>query len=706
MKHRLLTTRLIRVAMATSLILPALLFVLASWTSWENLHASARERLVRSLDVEQQEAFKTFELVDLALSQTADLVAGLPHSAISEQEQRLHLALERLANSIRAVQSIWIYDAEGRALVTSWMHPPPTTDFSARDFIQAHKMGGPARTYYGRVYKSDLGADPFFTVSRRLELDGKFVGVIEVSVLPSNFGEFYASLAYARGLQFALIREDGTFLVRFPAGPPGAADQLSENTGFRKTVRSQPQGGFYSSISPVDQVGRYYAIRRLDGAPLYLSAGIETAAITKEWLLSMGAHLVFGIPATLFLFLTLWLVLRRTNSLYAEIDARAKAETSLRQSQRLEAIGHLTGGVAHDFNNLLTIVIGNLESLQRKMTGADPALLRRVDGALHGATRAATLTKRLLAFARQQPLNPVPVDINGLLNGLAEFLRRSLGEQIALEVVGAAGVWPVEVDPTELESALVNLAVNARDAMPNGGKLTIEASNSYLDEAYCRMHGEIEPGQFVLISVSDTGTGMSKEVLQMAFEPFYTTKGSGHGTGLGLSQVYGFVRQSGGHVALYSEPGQGTTVKIYLRRYYGEARPEKRTDAAATRSETGECILLVEDDADVRSYVAETLGGLGYDVLEAPDGSSALRLLDEYPSVALLLTDVVMPGMSGRQLAEEVGKRRPGVKVVYMTGYSRNAVVHQGRIDPGVDLIQKPLASAQLAAIIRKVLDT
>jgi len=296
---------------------------------------------------------------------------------------------------------------------------------------------------------------------------------------------------------------------------------------------------------------------------------------------------------------------------------------------------------------------------------------------MRGAQRAATLTKRLLAFSRQQPLNPTALDINRLLSGLSEFLRQALGEDISLEVVGSGGVWPVEADPAELEAVLLNLAVNARDAMKGGGKLTIEASNTYLDDAYCREHADLQPGQFVQIAVADTGLGMTKDVVDRAFEPFFTTKQSGQGTGLGLSQVYGFVKQSGGHVKIYSEVGEGTTVKIYLRRFVGTppALPDLRGEPGRGRS--GECILVVEDDADVRAYVVEALGGLGYDVLEAGHGEDALRLLDEHKTVSLLLTDVVMPGMNGRKLAEEARERRPGLKVLFMTGYSRNAIVHQ-----------------------------
>jgi signal transduction histidine kinase len=424
----------------------------------------------------------------------------------------------------------------------------------------------------------------------------------------------------------------------------------------------------------------------------------------------MAAHLIYGVPVTAILLLTLFAVLRRTQRLYAEIDRRSTAEEALRQSQKLDAIGHLTGGIAHDFNNLLTIIIGNLENAQHYVEswseGSQLKMARRLENAMHGAQRAAALTKRLLAFSRQQPLNPTALDVNRVLNGLSEFLRRALGEDVSLEIVGGGGLWPVEADAAELEAAILNLAVNARDAMPGGGKLTIETSNSYLDDVYCKQNADVPPGQYVQIAVTDTGSGMGKDVLDRAFEPFFTTKQSGQGTGLGLSQVYGFVKQSGGHVKIYSERGEGTTVKIYLPRFTGKLSAAEEPRGVPERGRAGECVLVVEDDDQVRAYVVETLTMLGYDVLEAADAGNAIRLLDEYKSVDLLLTDVVMPGMNGRKLAEEAKQRRPSLKVLYMTGYSRNAIVHQGRLDPGVELMQKPLSSGQLADTIRRVLDT
>ena len=392
----------------------------------------------------------------------------------------------------------------------------------------------------------------------------------------------------------------------------------------------------------------------------------------------------------------------------------AKAiEDRLRQAQKMETIGQLTGGVAHDFNNLLTVVIGNLETVQRNVDSllveaAGSRIRRAADNAMRGAQRAASLTQRLLAFARRQPLDPRPLNVNRLVGGMSELINRTLGEHIEVETVQGAGLWWTLADPNELENALLNLAVNARDAMPAGGKLTIETSNAYLDEMYALGHAEIVPGQYVNVSVSDTGVGMSPQTIGQAFEPFFTTKDAGHGTGLGLSQVYGFVKQSGGHVKLYSELGQGTTVKIYLPRHLTGEEPAELDVAvgALPQGDAAELVLLVEDDADVRAYSAELVRELGYRVLEAPTGAAALQLLERHEGVRLLFTDVGLPGgLNGRQLADAAQKLRPDLPVLFTTGYARNAIVHGGRLDPGVHLIVKPFDRQALAAKLREVLD-
>ncbi len=387
-----------------------------------------------------------------------------------------------------------------------------------------------------------------------------------------------------------------------------------------------------------------------------------------------------------------------------------ETQEQLAASQKMDAVGQLSGGIAHDFNNLLMIVLGNLESAQRHAKGAtNPSLERAIANAMRGAHRAAALTSRLLAFSRRQPLDPKILDVNRFLAGAADFLQRSLGETIEVEPVGGAGLWRIEADPNHLEAALVNLAINARDAMPAGGKVTIEATNVFADEEYCRINPELTSGQYVLICVSDTGCGMTPDVLSRAFEPFFTTKEVGQGTGLGLSQVYGFIKQSGGHIKIYSELGQGTTVKIYLPRYSGDlvqADEQHEGHAAQARGEQGQCILVVEDDNDLRAYLSEVLRGLGYEVVAAAHAQAALSILEAgLRRIDLLLTDVVMPGMNGAELVRRAHATRPDMRVLYMSGYPRNAVARQGRMGEGADLLQKPISQTHLAARIRDLLE-
>jgi PAS domain S-box-containing protein len=387
---------------------------------------------------------------------------------------------------------------------------------------------------------------------------------------------------------------------------------------------------------------------------------------------------------------------------------RALEETreALFQSQKMEAVGQLTGGVAHDFNNLLTIIIGGLETIKRSRLDETARITRALDVALHAAERAAGLTTRLLAFSRRQPLQPIPTDLNLLVRNMTELLHRTLGEDVELEGVLAPRLWPAEVDQNQLEAAILNLAVNARDAMPGGGKLTLETTNTFLDDSYTETDAEVLPGQYVMISVSDSGSGMDKETLGRVFEPFFTTKELGRGTGLGLSMVYGFVKQSGGHVTIYSELGHGTTVRLYLPRLLGDAAAQVVADEALSpRGNDSEAILVVEDNDDVRSNSVANLSEFGYRVLEASNAEAGLALLKANPEVALLFTDVVLPGDSGRVLADAAVGLRPDLKVLFTTGYSRNALTHHGRLDAGVQLISKPFTFDQLARKVRDVLD-
>jgi signal transduction histidine kinase len=459
------------------------------------------------------------------------------------------------------------------------------------------------------------------------------------------------------------------------------------------------------------------AIRRIDGASL--AARAERMEQIEGWL-RIGSF-----AALLGIFLLGVYTIRQSSrsfqevaaaqdalsaknaALLNEIETREKAESQLRQVQKMEAVGQLTGGIAHDFNNMLAVIISAMNLAQRKLARGEHDVQSFVEAAADAAARAANLTARLLAFSRQQPLAPQIVDANRLVTGMSDLLRRTLGDAIEIETVQAGGLWKTHADPSQVENAIINLAVNARDAMDEKGKLTIETANCYLDEAYAATHPEVKAGQYVMIAVTDSGSGMPADIVAKAFEPFFTTKPAAKGTGLGLSQVFGFVKQSGGHVKIYSEPGEGTTIKIYLPRFTGpeEAAPPAkaggRSDVAAT-----ETVLLVEDDPRVRTSTAAALLELGYTVTEAAGGEEALQELGQSTAIALMLTDIVMPGMNGRQLAEQARKHFPSLKVVFMTGFTRNAVVHNGVLDHHVHFIAKPFTLEQLAAKLRDALDS
>ena len=387
-------------------------------------------------------------------------------------------------------------------------------------------------------------------------------------------------------------------------------------------------------------------------------------------------------------------------------------EEKLRQSQKMDALGQLTGSIAHDFNNLLTVIVGSLDMLSRWMSAPQPAPLtarvtRAMAAAKDSARRASILTRRLLAFSRQQPLQPETIDLNRLIYGLADMFRRTLGEQVTIKTEFSFDTGLVYADPLELENALLNLAVNARDAMPNGGELKIETANTD-DRGMAGDPGDGTEAHYVLIAVTDTGIGMDQQTLAKAFDPFFTTKETGHGTGLGLSQVYGFVEQSGGHVRIDSQLGVGTTVQIFLPRSQEDTgKPELQHEDVVDKEQSGsESILVVEDDDAIRTYITDVLRELGYHALEAPNAGAALEILDRQPNMHLLLTDIGLPGaMNGRQLSDEARQRRPGLKVLLTTGYTRDAIVRASRLERGVALLIKPFTFSDLTTKVRALLD-
>jgi PAS domain S-box-containing protein len=389
---------------------------------------------------------------------------------------------------------------------------------------------------------------------------------------------------------------------------------------------------------------------------------------------------------------------------YHDVTQAKETERQLRQAQKMDAVGQLTGGIAHDFNNILTVITGTIEILSDAVA-QDPYLVEIAAMIDQAAQRGAELTQHLLAFSRKQPLIARDTNVNALITEATKLLRPSLGEQIEIEAALEEDCWPALVDPAQLTAALLNLAVNARDAMPGGGKLTLESGNVILDEGYAQAHGEVAPGPYVMIAISDTGHGIPAAIRDKVFEPFFTTKDVGKGTGLGLSMVYGFVKQSGGHIKVYSEEGHGTTIKLYLPRagekaeWLAEILPPKTLEGGR------ETILLVEDDRLVRNYVTGRLRALGYTTIIASDGASALAEIDREQHIDLLFTDVILPGrVNGREIADEAVKRRPGLKVVYTSGYTESAIVHHGRLNPGVLLLTKPYRKSDLALMIRRAL--
>jgi len=385
-----------------------------------------------------------------------------------------------------------------------------------------------------------------------------------------------------------------------------------------------------------------------------------------------------------------------------------RSQQALFQSQKMEAVGQLTGGLAHDFNNLLTGITGSLDLMKNRLAqGRINELERYITAAQGAASRAATLTHRLLAFARRQTLEPKPVNANKLISGMEEFVRRTVGPEIQIETVLAAGLWTCICDPNQLENAILNLCINGRDAMPDGGRITIETANSWVDET-TGADREMTPGQYVAICVTDTGHGMTPEVISRAFDPFFTTKPAGKGTGLGLSMIYGFARQSNGQARIYSEVGEGTTVKIYLPRHRGKAPGEQDEEAKVQlpRAEAGETVLIVDDEPTVRMLIGDTLNELGYTGIEAADATSGLKVLESDAKIDLLITDVGLPGgMNGKEMAEKAREKRPDLKVLFITGYAQNAAISNGKLEPGMHVLSKPFAMEKLASRIRQMIE-
>src|SRR5665647_3132789 len=555
--------RLLKLMMVASLVLPAVLFAFASWVSYRNFERVSDERIDRSLDILHEHALKVLQTIERTFAEIDEITHGMADDDIRLNEGSLHARLKRIVEAMPQLQGIAIMDRDGHPLVSANVTPvPKDLNFSDRDYFTAQANGNPG-SFVSTVHAprmKGLGTYFFALSQRRPSADGQFNGIVSVAVLPSYFESFYARMGPNEGGYFGMARADGSFLARFPV-LQNRLIKLDERSNLRVGIAQGLERYIYSVDSQLDHIDRRIGYRKLTGFPLYVLAGVEKSAITAEWLGYLSSHLIFGLPATAFLYAGLALALRRTKRLYDEADRREAAEGALRQAQRLEAIGKLTGGVAHDFNNLLMIISGNVQRLRAELT--DKKYARMLDMIATATQRGETLTRQLLTYSRQQTLTPQVIDLSQRLPQIRELLTRSLRADIDIKVDVPDGTCAVRVDPGEFELAILNLAVNAKDAMPSGGTLSIRAKPVTLKGEATE---EGLSGEFVAIRVADNGHGIPADILTRVFEPFFTTKDIGKGTGLGLSQVYGFAKQSGGTVTISSGEGRGTALTIYLPR--------------------------------------------------------------------------------------------------------------------------------------------
>jgi len=691
--------RLLRLAMLAALVLPLILFAFLAVTNYRHIQYVADQRIERTVNILHEHGLKVFETVERAIAETNEIVRGMSDDEIRANEKQLHDRLRAMVESLPQLKSLWIFGADGHALVNSIVYPNPNVDFSDRDYFRAH-IGKDSGLFFGEVLqpREPYPGGDFFSVSRRRPSDdGSFKGVVQVSLRPDYFEQFYGRLqsAYPGGYA-AIVREDGAVLARYPALDHNVF--VSATSPLGDGMRGNPGGGFTEERSAADGHDRRLSWQKLAELPVFVVAGTETNAIRSEWFSSMAGYLLFGIPATVLLLGVMGVALERTRRLYVEQGRRIAAEGALRQAQRMEAIGQLTGGVAHDFNNILMIVKGNVHRLRRDLS--DPKLIRKLDMIETAAQRGENLTRQLLAFSRRQNLTPTVIDLAQRVREFRSLLAPSLRGDIEIRIDVPSTITAVRVDVSELELAVLNLAVNARDAMPNGGTIEIGVRPVRLrgEPAYDKLHGE-----FVALSVADTGSGIAPEVIARIFEPFFTTKEVGKGTGLGLSQVYGFAKQSGGTVTVWSRLGVGTTFTLYLPR--SREVPQRsgpvRSDDAAT--EEAGSVLVVEDNSEVADIATALLNELGYRVTRVGGAPAALDLLRDGERFDLVFSDVVMPGgMSGVELAHAIRKDYPDLPVVLTTGYF-NAL--DKPLPRGLPVLRKPYDIAQLKKILQAAMN-
>jgi len=692
-----------------SVVLPLLVLGTGLALTWRSALSSAREDLRRGLALTVEQATRVLDSDLLVAGRVNDMLSGLDDEAIVAGEADLRDRILPIIRRLPHIRDLAVIGGNGRLLLATQRFPVDhRLEVTDRDYFQALRDRALPFSI-GSFVVGRLSDHPSASIAiRRGPAQAPFHGVIVVILLPHYFEALDRALFQGRPAHTAgIYREDGSLLAWYPPTIPYTG--LPPHSTLLSAIAKDPIQGLVRIRDTPDRVDRLIAYRRLETYPVYVAVGRNWDSIQTTWWSDVANYLAIGIPAVIGLIGLSLMAARRGRresaalaSLQAEVRRRETAESALRQAQKMEAIGRLTGGIAHDFNNHLTVISSNIELLKRRLSAGNENVLHLADAALQGVQRAATLTHRLLGFSRQQPPDPEPLDVGQLVAGMVDLLRRTLGEKIIIRSEAADGLWLTRVDANQLENALLNIAVNARDAMPEGGTLTIATANLQLgpDDGLTDM----SPGQYVEVSVADTGIGMGADVIARAFEPFFSTKPISQGTG--LSMVYDFVKQSGGDVQIVSEPGKGSSVKLLLPRYVRE--PEGATAGTrldqSPRQGAGETILVVEDDAAVRRAAVEELQELGYSVLEAPDAMEAFRLLVDRGGVDLLFTDVGLPGgVNGRALADAARNLNGSLKVLFTTGYGRGA--GETSLTDAMPVLPKPFDLRELGAKVREVLD-